>query len=108
MLQPQGVQRERRGLARQRREAFVHAPRRRHRVWQTDFSELETAGGGTWQRSGVVDYVGKVCLACPVTATRTWRDAVAALKDARAEVPTCSAARCSTTSPTPTPARSSR
>jgi transposase InsO family protein len=33
--------------------------------------------------SGVVDYVGKVCLACPVTATKTWRDAVAALEDAR-------------------------
>jgi hypothetical protein len=33
--------------------------------------------------SSVVDYVGKVCLACPVTATKTWRDAVAALEDAR-------------------------
>jgi putative transposase len=84
LLQPAGgVARERRALAQARREAFLEVPRRRNRVWQTDFSELETAGGGTWQMSGVVDYVGKVCLACPVTATKTWRDAVAALEDAR-------------------------
>ncbi len=84
LLQPAGgLARERRQLAQARREAFVEAPRRRNRVWQTDFSELETAGGGTWQMSSVVDYVGKVCLACPVTPTKTWRDAVAALEDAR-------------------------
>jgi len=55
---------------------------RRNRVWQTDFSELETAAGGTWQMSGVVDYVAKLALCCPVTTTKTWRDAVAALEDA--------------------------
>ncbi|HTA96907.1 MAG TPA: integrase core domain-containing protein [Solirubrobacteraceae bacterium] len=41
------------------------APTRRNRVWQTDFSEL------------------KITLACPVTSTKTWREALAALKDAR-------------------------
>ena len=45
--------------------------------------ELETAGGGTWQMSGVVDYVAKLALCCPVTTTKTWRDAVGALEDAR-------------------------
>ncbi len=32
---------------------------------------------------GVVDYVSKFCLTCPVTATKTWREAVAALEAAR-------------------------
>jgi putative transposase len=31
----------------------------------------------------VVDYVAKPCLACPVTATKTWRDAVIAIETAR-------------------------
>jgi hypothetical protein len=38
---------------------------------------------GVWQLGDLVDYVCKVCLACAVTATKTWRDAVAVLKDAR-------------------------
>lgn len=83
LLQPVGANRERRQLARARRAAFVDPPARRNRVWQTDFSELETLGGGVWQLGGLVDYVCKVCLACPVTATKTWRDAVAVLEDAR-------------------------
>ena len=83
LLQPVGYQRERRELAKARKAAFVAAPTRRNRVWQTDFSELETAAGGTWQMSGVVDYVAKLALTCPVTTTKTWRDAVTALEDAR-------------------------
>jgi len=83
LLQPAGRMRERRRLARARRNAFVDAPARRNRVWQTDFSEHETAGAGVWQLGGVVDYVAKVALACPVSATKTWRDAVAALETAR-------------------------
>lgn len=83
LLQPAGRLRERRQLARARRQAFVEPPARRNRVWQTDFSELETAGAGVWQLGGVVDYAAKVALACPVSATKTWRDAVAVLEDAR-------------------------
>lgn len=83
LLQPAGAARERRQLARARRNAFVNPPARRNRVWQTDFSELETLGAGVWQLGGLVDYVCKVCLACPVTATKTWRDAVGVLEDAR-------------------------
>ena len=83
LLQPGGRMRERRALARARRQAFVDPPARRNRVWQTDFSELETAGAGVWQLGGLVDYAAKVALACPVSPTKTWRDAVCVLEDAR-------------------------
>lgn len=76
-------QAERRELAQARRAAFHEPPTRRNRVWQTDFSELETLAGGIWQISGVIDYVTKFCLTCPVTATKTWREAVGALEAAR-------------------------
>lgn len=81
LLRPAGATRERR-LARARRNAFVDPPARRNRVWQTDFSELQTTAARTWQLGGLVDYVAKVCLACPVTATKTWRDAIGVLEDA--------------------------
>jgi transposase InsO family protein len=74
---------ERRELAKARRAVFHDPPSRRNRVWQTDFSELETCAGGIWQLGGVVDYVSKFCLTCPVTATKTWREAVACLESAR-------------------------
>ena len=83
LLHPRRYQAERRELARARRATFHDPPRRRNRVWQTDFSELETRAGGTWQMGGVVDYVTKFCLTCPVTATKTWREAVACLEAAR-------------------------
>jgi putative transposase len=82
LLQPPGAGRERRELARRRKAAFARSPARRNRVWQTDFTEHETLGG-VWQLGGVVDYVAKLCLACPVSATKTWRDAVGALETAR-------------------------
>ena len=43
----------RRDLAGARRRAFLEIPTRRNRVWQIDFFELETSGGGTW-RSGEI------------------------------------------------------
>ncbi|MCK9248993.1 MAG: hypothetical protein M0P31_08455, partial [Solirubrobacteraceae bacterium] len=51
LMLPQDYVREVRDLAGARREAFLHPPTRRNQVWQMDFFELETAGGGTW-RSG--------------------------------------------------------
>jgi putative transposase len=78
--------RERRDLAKARREAFVTIPTRRNRVWQTDFFELETSGGGTWRSGDVIDYVTKLVLAGPVTATQTARDAIAVVEDARCQV----------------------
>lgn len=57
--------RERRDLAGVRRKAFVELPTRRNRVWQMDFFELETAGGGTWRSGDVIDYATKLVLAGP-------------------------------------------
>jgi transposase InsO family protein len=72
-------QRERRQPAATRRATFVEPRARRNRVWQMDFSEFETAGGGTWRIGGVVDYAAKVCLATHISGTSTARDATAAL-----------------------------
>ena len=83
LLLPQRYQAERRQLARARRAVFLEPPTRRCRVWQSDFSEFETIGGGIWRLCGVVDYVAKVSLACPVTTTQTAVDAIAALEVAR-------------------------
>jgi putative transposase len=83
LLHPRRYQAERRELARARKQTFHDPPSRRNRVWQTDFSEFETRAGGTWQLGGVVDYAAKFCLTCPVTATKTWREAAAALEAAR-------------------------
>lgn len=83
LLNGRRYQAERRELAKARKATFRDPPTRRNRVWQTDFSEFETRAGGTWQLSGVVDYAAKFCLTCPVTATKTWREAVGALEAAR-------------------------
>jgi len=85
LLLPQRYQAERRQLARARRAVFLEPPTRRCRVWQMDFSEFETTGGGIWRLGGVVDYVAKVSLACPVTTTQTAVDAIAAIEAARAQ-----------------------
>lgn len=50
-----------------------------------DFSEFETAAGGTWRLGGVVDYFSKLALACAVTATGTAADLTAALDAAAAQ-----------------------
>ena len=55
LLHPRRYQAERRELAKARKAAFTATATRRNRVWQTDFSELETTAGGTWQMGGVVD-----------------------------------------------------
>jgi transposase InsO family protein len=45
------------------RKVFHDPPTERNRVWQTDFSEFETAGGGIWRICAVIDYATKYCLA---------------------------------------------
>lgn len=85
LLMPVRYQAERRQLAKARRATFDAPPRRRNRVWQTDFSEFETQAGGTWRITGVVDYAAKLCLACQANGTQTARDAVAVLETAIAE-----------------------
>jgi hypothetical protein len=74
--------RKRRDLAGAHRQAFVELPTRRNRVWQTDFFELETGGGGTWRSGDVIDSATKLVLAGPVTATHTARDAIASAQAA--------------------------
>jgi len=82
LVLPLDYVRERRDLAGARREAFVEIPTRRNRVWQTDFFELETSGGGTWRSGDVIDYATKLVLAGPVSATQTARDATASVQAA--------------------------
>ena len=54
-------------------------PRERNRVWQTDFSEFETARGGIWRICAVIDYATKYCLAATVTPTSRGADALTCL-----------------------------
>jgi hypothetical protein len=49
-------------------------------VWQTDFSEFETTGGGIWRICAVVDYATKYCLAITITPTGRDVDALACLR----------------------------
>ena len=85
LVLPVDYVRERRDLAGARRRAFLEIPTRRNRVWQMDFFELETSGGGTWRSGDVIDYATKLVLACPVSATQTARDAVASIDAAIAQ-----------------------
>ncbi|WP_423918855.1 transposase [Candidatus Poriferisodalis sp.] len=84
LLGPVRCQAERRQLAKARRAVFADVPSRPNRVWQADFSEFETGTEGTRQLGGVVDYVSKLVLACPVTATQTAGDLCAAFDAAEA------------------------
>lgn len=85
LVLPVDYARERKNLAAGRRAAFVEPVTRRNRVWQMDFFELETSGGGTWRSGDVIDYAAKLVLAGPVTATQTGADAVASVQAAIAE-----------------------
>lgn len=85
LLQPRRYLAERRQLAAQRKAVFLEPPERRNRVWQVDFTEFETARGGTWRILVVVDYATKVCLAAAVTGTSAARDAIESLELAMAE-----------------------
>ncbi|CDO11268.1 integrase core domain-containing protein [Mycolicibacterium cosmeticum] len=80
LLLPQGFRADRKSWAVLRRKVFQDPPTERNRVWQTDFSEFETACGGIWRISAVVDYVAKYCLAITVTPTSRGSDAVRCLQ----------------------------
>jgi transposase InsO family protein len=80
LLLPQGFRADRRSWAVLRRRVFHDPPTERNRVWQTDFSEFETARGGIWRISAVLDYVSKYCLAITVTPTSRGADAVRCLQ----------------------------
>ncbi len=61
---------------------FHDPPTERNRIWQTDFSEFETAGGGIWRICAVIDYATKYCLAARITPTGRGVDALACLDEA--------------------------
>lgn len=83
LLQPVGYHAERRQLTKARKAAFVDPPTRRNRVWQMDFSELESLTGGIWRLGGVADYWAKVSLACITSTTMRTAEAIAMLTAAR-------------------------
>jgi putative transposase len=85
LLLPRGYRADRRSWARLRRQVFHDPPIRCNRVWQTDFSEFETTGGGIWRICAVIDYATKYCLAVTVTPTSRGADALSCLRQAVAE-----------------------
>jgi putative transposase len=78
-------QRERRQLAAERRAVFVSPPTGPNQVWQLDFSEFETVGGGTWRIAACTDYWSKLELGWHFALTANQHDAIAAIELALAE-----------------------
>jgi len=78
-------QRERRQLAAARKAAFAAPPTGPNMVWQFDFSEYETATGGTWRVAGVADYWSKYEFGWHWSPTANRYDAIEALELALAE-----------------------
>jgi putative transposase len=85
LLLPVGFRADRKSWAVLRRKVFRDPPTERNRVWQTDFSEFETIGGGIWRICAVIDYATKYCLAATLTPTSRGHDALACLQQAVAE-----------------------
>ena len=79
LLLPRGFRADRKSWAALRRKVFVDPPTERNRVWQTDFSEFATAGGGIWRICAVIDDATKDCLAARITPTGRGVDALACL-----------------------------
>jgi len=80
-----GFRADRKSWAALRPKVFHDPPTVRNRVWQTDFSEFETVGGGIWRICAVIDYATKYCLAAAITPTGRGSDALACLHAAVAE-----------------------
>src|SRR5690606_12336427 len=86
-------QRERRQLAARRKAAFATQPTGANQVWQLDFSEFETTGGGTWRLAGCRDYWSKYELGWHTSPTANMHEAVAAVELAIAEAERLAGAR---------------
>ncbi|MFF3257543.1 transposase [Actinacidiphila glaucinigra] len=85
LLLEANYQRERRQLAARRKAAFATEPIGPNQVWQLDFSEFETAAGGTWRLAGCRDYWSKYELGWHISPTANQHDAIAAVELALAE-----------------------
>jgi putative transposase len=79
LLLPVGYRADRKSWAAIRRRVFRDPPTQRNRVWQTDFSEFETAASGIWRICAVIDFATKYCLAATITPTARGQDALACL-----------------------------
>jgi len=78
-------QRERRQLAQARKAAFAAPPIGPNMVWQFDFSEYETTGGGTWRVGGIADYWSKYEFGWHWSPTANQHDAITAVELALTE-----------------------
>jgi putative transposase len=85
LLLPVGYRADRKSWAVLRRRAFLDPPTERNRVWQMDFSDFETAGGGIWRICAVIDYATKYCLAARLSPTSRAIDALTCLHAAITE-----------------------
>lgn len=85
LILPAHYQRERRKLAERRRAAFANAPAGPNQVWQLDFSEFETTGGGTWRLAGCRDYWSKYEHPFHVSPTGNQHDVIDAIELALAD-----------------------
>jgi transposase InsO family protein len=61
------------------RAAFAIPPTGPNQVWQLDFSEFETAHGGTWRVAAVIDYWSKYEFAWHWSPTANQYDTIAAV-----------------------------
>ncbi len=85
LILPARYQRERRKLAERRKAAFATQPTGPNQVWQLDFSEFETAAGGTWRLAGCRDYWSKYEHPFHVSPTANQFDAIDAVELALAD-----------------------
>ena len=85
LILPAKYQKERRNLAERRKAAFAKEPTGPNQVWQLDFSEYETIGGGTWRIASCRDYWSKYEFDAHVSPTANMHDAVTAVELALAE-----------------------
>ncbi|MET7769292.1 integrase core domain-containing protein, partial [Nocardia sp. NPDC005366] len=85
LLLSAAYQRERRQLAARRKAAFAVEPNGPNQVWQLDFSEFETAAGGTWRIAGCRDYWSKYEYPWHVSPTANQHDAITTIELALAD-----------------------
>ncbi|MFI1523658.1 hypothetical protein [Kitasatospora cineracea] len=95
-------QRERRQLAARRKAAFATEPTGPNQVWQLDFSEFETTGGGTRRPAGCRDHWSTYELGRHVGPTADRRPPISTTRSPR------SGSRSRRPSASPAPGRSIR
>ena len=85
LILPVAYQKERRDLAKERKETFAITPTGPNQVWQLDFSEFETTAGGTWRLAGCRDWYSKLEYPFHTSPTANQYDAIDAVELALAD-----------------------